>query len=156
MGSRLLGHWLTNPLTDLAEVNRRHDAVEELATDQSTRNDLREQLKQIYDLQRLVSRVATGRPTPRDLSSIAKTLATIPPLKQAIQSTKSPLLQHLQVELDPCTDLKDELQNALADPCPVNTKDGGYIADGYDSNLCLLYTSPSPRDATLSRMPSSA
>ena len=135
MGSRLLGHWLTNPLTDLAEVNRRHDAVEELATDQSTRNDLREQLKQIYDLQRLVSRVATGRPTPRDLSSIAKTLATIPPLKQAIQSTKSPLLQHLQVELDPCTDLKDELQNALADPCPVNTKDGGYIADGYDSNL---------------------
>ena len=135
MGSRLLGHWLTNPLTDITEVNRRHDAVEELTTDQSTRNDLREQLKQIYDLQRLVSRVATGRPTPRDLSSIAKTLATIPPLKQTIESTKSQLLQHLQVELDPCADLKDELQNALADPCPVNTKDGGYIATGYDSKL---------------------
>ena len=135
MGSRLLGHWLTNPLTDIAEVNRRHDAVEELATDQSTRNDLREQLKQIYDLQRLVSRVATGRPTPRDLSSIAKTLATVPPLKQTIESTKSQLLQHLQVEMDPCTDLKEELQNALADPCPVNTKDGGYIATGYDANL---------------------
>ena len=135
MGSRLLGHWLTNPLTDIAEVVRRHDTVEELATDQSTRNDLREQLKQIYDLQRLVSRVATGRPTPRDLSSIAKTLATIPLLKQTIESTKSPLLQHLQVELDPCMDLKDELQNALADPCPVNTKDGGYIAAGYDSKL---------------------
>ena len=135
MGSRLLGHWLTNPLTDIADVSHRHDAVEELATDQSTRNDLREQLKQIYDLQRLVSRVATGRPTPRDLSSIAKTLATIPPLKQTIESTKSQLLQHLQVELDPCTDLKEELQNALADPCPVNTKDGGYIAAGYDSNL---------------------
>ena len=135
MGSRLLGHWLTNPLTDIAEVNLRHDSVEELTNNQSTRNDLREQLKQIYDLQRLVSRVATGRPTPRDLSSIAKTLATIPPLKQKLESTTSKLLQHLQVELDPCTDLKDELQNALADPCPVNTKDGGYIAAGYDSKL---------------------
>ncbi len=135
MGSRLLGDWLTNPLTDIDEVNRRHDAVEELTTDQSTRNELRDQLKQIYDLQRLVSRVATGRPTPRDLSSIAKTLATIPPLKQTIESTNSPLLQHLQVELDPCTDLRDELQSALADPCPVNTKDGGYIAEGYDSKL---------------------
>ena len=103
MGSRLLGHWLTNPLTDIAEVNLRHDSVEELTNNQSTRNDLREQLKQIYDLQRLVSRVATGRPTPRDLSSIAKTLATIPPLKQKLESTTSKLLQHLQVELDPCT-----------------------------------------------------
>ena len=138
MGSRLLGHWLTNPLTDITEVNARHDAVGELTNNQSNRNELREELKQVYDLQRLVSRVATGRPTPRDLSSIAKTLAIIPTLKQKLESTKSQHLQHLQVELDLCSDLKDELQKALVDPCPVNTKDGGYIAEGYEPKLDQL------------------
>ena len=135
MGSRLLGEWLTNPLTDIKQVNRRHDAVAELVGNQSLRNDLRDQLKQIYDLQRLVSRVATGRPTPRDLSSIAKTLAAIPLLKEKLTGCEAESLQRLQADLDPCADVRDELTKALVDPCPVNTRDGGYIAAGYEPRL---------------------
>ncbi|MCL4131607.1 UNVERIFIED_CONTAM: hypothetical protein GTU68_006282 [Idotea baltica] len=135
MGSRLLGEWLTNPLTDIQQVNRRHDSVAELVGNQSLRNNLRDQLKQIYDLQRLVSRVATGRPTPRDLSSIAKTLTTIPLLKEKLTGCESQSLQRLQADLDPCADIRDELTKALVDPCPVNTRDGGYIAAGYEPRL---------------------
>ena len=135
MGSRRLGTWLTNPLTKIKDVHLRHDAVDELLNRQSIRNELRDLLKSIYDLQRLVSRVATGRPSPRDLSAIAKSLAIIPVLQEKLSPVSSSLLKTLHVELDPCTKLKDELETALVDPCPVSTKDGGYIAAGFEARL---------------------
>lgn len=135
MGSRRLGSWLTNPLTQIQDVHLRHDAVDDLLNRQSTRNELRELLKSIYDLQRLVSRVATGRPAPRDLSAIAKSLAIIPVLQEKLTAISSPLLKKLQVELDACTKLKEELETALVDPCPISTKDGGYIASGFEARL---------------------
>ena len=135
MGSRRLGDWLSNPLTNTKDVLSRHDAVEELVNRQSVRNELRDSLKSIYDLQRLVSRVATGRPSPRDLSSIAKSLAIIPTLQEKLAKTSSDHLQRLHVELDPCTSLKVELEKALIDSCPISTKDGGYIASGFEPRL---------------------
>ena len=135
MGSRLLGEWMTNPLTEIDEVNMRHDAVEELTKQQSLRNDLREYLKGVFDLQRLLSRVASGRATPRDLSCISKTLAAVPALKAKLAGRKSRWLQQLEADLDLCADLRAELERALVDPCPAQARDGGFIQEGFDKKL---------------------
>jgi len=80
MGARLLADWAANPLTSVADISARHDAVEELAGDAALRGELRDSLKGIYDLERLLARVATGRASPRDLSFVCRTLATLPKL----------------------------------------------------------------------------
>jgi DNA mismatch repair protein MutS len=135
MGTRLLGGWLANPLTELAQINNRHDAVEELVQQQKLRNELREYLKEVFDLQRLVARVATGRAAPRDLSYISKTLAAIPALKAKLAGRSSRWLQQLEADLDLCVDLRAELDNALVDPCPAQARDGGFLKPGFDSKL---------------------
>ena len=81
MGSRLLSEWIASPLANIAAINGRLDAVEELTRDDSLRRELREHLRGIYDLERLLARAATGRATPRDLAFIGRTLAGLPPLK---------------------------------------------------------------------------
>lgn len=135
MGSRLLGEWLANPLTSLEEVELRHDAVDELCQQQSLRNELREYLKDVFDLQRLLARVASGRASPRDLSCISKTLAALPALKAKMTGRQSRWLQQLEADLDLCADLRAELERALAESCPVQIKDGGFIQPGYDVKL---------------------
>ena len=135
MGSRLLGIWLTSPLTRKSEIEKRHDSVEEMVSSNERRRDLRGLLKGVFDLERLVSRVATGRAAPRDLSAISKTLAVIAPLASQLDPFQSPWLQQLKVELDPCPDLLSELVRALEDPCPAQLKDGGVLKPGFDSEL---------------------
>ncbi len=140
MGSRLLGDWLTNPLARSNEIIKRQDAVAEFVEDQRLRNGLREQLKKISDLQRLMARVATARTSPRDLSSVGKTLAAMPKIKASLAGRKCRWLIQMESDLDLCADLRSELENALIDPCPVQTKDGGFIKEGYDSELDELRT----------------
>lgn len=135
MGSRLLGQWLTSPLTSLEQINRRHDAVDELCKEQKLRGELQEFLKEVFDLQRLLARVASGRASPRDLNCISKTLATLPSLKAKLTGRKSGWLQQLEADLDLCAELRGQLERALTDPCPTQTKDGGFIKKGYDKNL---------------------
>ena len=88
MGSRLLGEWLCNPLTQIEAVEYRLDAVEELISDQKLRSGIRDYLREVYDLQRLLARVGTGRASPRDLSFIAKTLAALPAVKAKLAARK--------------------------------------------------------------------
>ena len=135
MGSRLLGEWLANPLTELESVSYRQDAVQEFCDQQSLRNEIRNYLKGVFDLQRLLARVAAGRSSPRDLENISKTLAAIPSLKAKLADRKSRWLQQLESDLDLCADLRAELENALADPCPVQLKDGNFIREGFDKKL---------------------
>ena len=135
MGSRLLGSWLTCPLTDLPAIQERQEAVAEFVDRAELRNDVRAAMKSIYDLQRLVSRVTTGRASPRDLSSISKTLAALPALKAKLVGRKSKWLQNLECNLDLCADLRSELERALVDPCPAQLRDGGFIQDGYNEKL---------------------
>lgn len=135
MGSRLLGQWLTNPLTSLEEIQRRHDTVDELGKEQKLRGELRDFLKEVFDLQRLLARVAAGRASPRDLSCISKTLATLPSLKAKLTGRKSQWLQQLEADLDLCAELRGQLERALVDPCPAQIKDGGFIKEGYDKSL---------------------
>jgi DNA mismatch repair protein MutS len=88
LGSRLLADWLANPLTSVDAITARLDAVERLAGDGGLRDVLRSELRGVYDLERLLARVATGRASPRDLSCVAKTLARLPTLKASLAGSK--------------------------------------------------------------------
>ncbi len=135
MGARLLADWLSNPLTDAAAINRRLDAVDELTCDSLLMRDIREQLEQAYDLQRLAGRVATLRASPRDLGSLSRTLALLPKLKAKLTGRSSELLTTLEARLDLCPEVRSDIEAALVDDPPINTTDGGVIRTGYNSDL---------------------
>ena len=135
MGSRLLGQWLTTPLVDLDAVVARHEAVAELVENGTLRSQIRDIFKGVYDLERLIARVATGRVSPRELSSITQTLAVVPALKAKLSDRKSELLNGLEVELDLCEELRSELDQALNETCPAHMREGNFIRDGYDKRL---------------------
>src|SRR5439155_7289411 len=105
MGARLLADWLANPLTSIEEIDSRLDAVGELLADSPLRELLHEQLGGVYDLERLLARVTTGRASPRDLSFICRTLATLPKLKAKLTARKSSLLSDLKASLDLCPEI---------------------------------------------------
>ncbi|MCA9025521.1 MAG: DNA mismatch repair protein MutS [Planctomycetaceae bacterium] len=135
MGARLLADWLSNPLTDAVAINRRLDAVDELTCDSLLMRDVREQLEQAYDLQRLAGRVATLRASPRDLGSLARTLALLPKLKAKLAGRSSELLNTLEARLDLCPEVRSDIEVALVDDPPINVTDGGVIRSGYNSDL---------------------
>ena len=138
MGSRLLADWLANPLADAARINERLDAVAELVGDASLCAALGEQLRGIYDLERLLARVTTGRASPRDLSFIGRTLQQLPAVKAKITSRASALLQRLESDLDLCGEVRARLDKALVDDCPLASREGGFIRDGYSAELDAL------------------
>src|SRR5690606_13615309 len=99
MGSRRLADWLAAPLTNLDAITARHEAVEELLRDNRLCSELRDQLSDVYDLQRLLARVTTGRASPRDLSFIGRTLKRLPAIKAKLTARTSGLLNQLQERL---------------------------------------------------------
>ena len=139
MGSRCLFDWLAHPLRDYDAITRRLDAVEELGREASWRRHLREHLAGVYDLQRLLARVSTGRCSPRDLSYIARTLRRLPEVKTELAGRTSALLCSLESRLDLCADLRTQLEAALVDDCPLTTRDGGMIRRGFNSQLDQLH-----------------
>ncbi len=135
MGSRLLSEWIAAPLTQRAAIDARLDAVEALVQETRLRARLRDELKGIHDIERLLARVATGRASPRDLSLIERTLQTLPAIRQLLSDARGELLRQLEARLDPCADLRDQLAAALVDQCPLSAKDGGVIRPGYHAEL---------------------
>lgn len=135
MGARLLADWLSNPLTDPEQITQRLDAVEELVRDVALRDELRDTLKQIHDLQRLTSRVATGRCSPRDLSSLAATLRQLPGLKARLAARSAQRLQTLEERIDLCPDVRQSIEDALKEDPPAGTADGGVIRPGFHAQL---------------------
>ena len=135
MGARLLGQWLAAPLTDVAAIDARLDAVAELHADAGLTSDLREVLRPIYDVERLLARVTTGRATPRDLSFVARTLRVLPKVKAKLTARRSERLVQLESRIDLCGDLRGQLEASLAEDCPLTTRDGGYIRAGFHDEL---------------------
>jgi DNA mismatch repair protein MutS len=135
MGSRLLADWVGNPLTDRAGIESRLDAVEELVDDADLTDGLRHALKQVYDVERLLTRVTTGRATPRDLSFLGRTLACLPAIKAKLTERKSELLNQLEGRIDLCVDLRSRIEASLADDCPLTSREGGFIRDGFHADL---------------------
>ncbi|HLQ45501.1 MAG TPA: DNA mismatch repair protein MutS, partial [Planctomycetaceae bacterium] len=135
MGARLLAEWLSNPLTDIAAINRRLDAVEELTLETMFCRDLRDILAETYDLQRLTAKVATGRASPRDLSSLTRSLALLPRLKAKLAGRHSDRLQQLEGNLDLCAEVRADIDTVLIDEPPLLTTDGGMIREGFNASL---------------------
>ncbi len=120
LGARLLADWLSAPLIDVAAIDARLDAVAELVADAALTAQLRDSLKQIYDVQRLLARVATGRASPRDLAFVCHTLAILPKVKAKLTGRASALLQQLEDRLDLCADVRGPLEQALAEQLPTH------------------------------------
>lgn len=135
MGSRLMASWLSSPLVDQESIIGRHSAVEEFLHENRMRSELRSHLDGIYDLERLLGRVATGRASPRDLRQVGNTLEMLPGIKLLLQPVRTPLLQDLESRLVLCEELRDRLISALNDECPLHLRDGGFIRDGFDGQL---------------------
>jgi DNA mismatch repair protein MutS len=138
MGARLLADWLANPLIDVPAILARQEAVAELVLDAALADHLHQILRKVYDVQRLLARVTTGRASPRDLSFLGRTLAALPGLKARLTARKSVLLNQLEAEVDLCPDLRSRLDAGLADDCPLSSRDGGFIRDGFHEPLDAL------------------
>lgn len=138
MGSRVIIEWLNNPLTEIHSINDRLDAVETLLRNERVVKDLGELLGQVHDLERSVSKVTTGRATPRDLALIAVTLSRLPRIKAKLEGHSAKVLQELKARINLFEELRTQLTNALSDDCPPVTKDGGFIKPGYDTRLDVL------------------
>ncbi len=135
MGARLLGEWISNPLTEVAPIDARLDAVAELHREPAFGAALRESLRSIYDMQRLLARVTTGRATPRDLSFVARTLGCLPKIKAKLTGRGEGRLAQLEGRIDLCAKVRGELDAALQDDCPLNCREGGYVRSGFDAAL---------------------
>jgi DNA mismatch repair protein MutS len=140
MGGRLLRAWLLRPLVALERIQDRHDAVEELAFRSTERAKLRETLKTIHDVERLVARASLGIAGPRDLVALRQSIATVPRVRMLLSELQAPLVRSLVAELDDCADLRDELDRTLLEEPPAVARDGGVIRDGVDAELDDLRT----------------
>ncbi len=138
MGSRVLAHWLTVPLNKLDDVNQRLDAVAELVAANRLREALREALRPIVDLERIIARVVNGRATPRDLRHVANSLARVPTIRSQLETCHAGLLKRLVLELDPCDELRDHLDAALGDDAPLAVNQGGFVRPGFSPELDRL------------------
>jgi DNA mismatch repair protein MutS len=135
MGARAQHEAVLTPLAEKTAIDARLDAVDEFLRQVGTRNDLRELLKDVPDLQRLTARVSTGRATPRDLVAVAKSLRLLPKIKAKVTGRQTKLLNELEGRLELCPDLRELLDGGLADEPPTNTSEGGMIREGYSGEL---------------------
>jgi DNA mismatch repair protein MutS len=132
MGCRLMRTWLLRPLTSLEAIRDRLDAVEELAVRTTDRGKLRETLKTIQDLERLISRIALSTAGPRDLAALSRSLASVPRLHMLLSECQAPLVKSLCGELDELADVRQWIDSAIADEPPALARDGGFVRDGFD------------------------
>ena len=140
MGGRLLRTWLLRPLLSLERIQDRLDAVEEFAFHSTERAKLRETLKAIHDVERLVGRAALGTAGPRDLAALRQSIATIPRVRLLLSELRAPLVISLVAELDDLADLRTDLEATLAEEPPALAREGGAIRDGVDAELDELRT----------------
>ena len=135
MGCRLLRTWLLRPLTALEPIRDRLDSVEELAVKTTERGKVRETLKSIQDLERLISRIALSTAGPRDLMALSRSLAAVPRLALLLSECQAPLLRSLISELDDLSDLRQWIDQAILDEPPALARDGGFVRDGFDKEV---------------------
>ena len=135
MGGRLLRQWLVRPLVALARIQDRLDAVEDFAFRVTERGKLRDVLRSLHDLERLVSRVSLGAAGPRDVVALGQSLALVPRVRAGLAELHSPLTRSLAAELDDVAEIRDAIGATLVDDPPALARDGGVIRDGIDPEL---------------------
>jgi len=131
-GSRLLKKWIMRPLRDPVRITQRQDMIAYLNKNFLIREKLKDELGRLYDLERLIARVAYGSANGRDILRLKQTLQAVPPI---MDITAASGLYPEYDGLDRCTDLYDHIANCIVDDPPLSTHDGGIFQDGYDTQL---------------------
>ncbi len=135
MGGRLLKKWISAPLRKLELILKRQDSVEELLGNKSVRKKIIEELKEIGDLERLISKVCTGRANPREIIAIKTSLQKIPSIKEHLNSAQVKTLSQISDGLKILERLVERIQTAIVDSPPLNVADGGIIKNGFSPEL---------------------
>ncbi|MBE6182834.1 DNA mismatch repair protein MutS [Heyndrickxia ginsengihumi] len=135
MGGRLLKQWIDRPLLNQKKITERLTMVEMFLEHYFERQDLRERLKEVYDLERLAGRVAFGNVNARDLVQLKHSLQQIPIIRSIISQLDAPIANSLLQHLDPCEELTDLLERAIIENPPISVKEGGIIQDHYHEEL---------------------
>lgn len=135
MGARTLKRWLDQPLVDVKAIKKRQEAVGDLVDNFIIRQELREALQSVKDLERLAGRVAYGTVSGRDLQALRKSLSVVPEVLTLLAGTRAGLLLELSQQMDPLSDLVALLGRALVDDPPLNVNEGGIIRAGYNSEV---------------------
>ena len=137
-GARMLKQWLEHPLLNMAQIQKRLDAVEELFNNFMLREECGALLDGVLDLERLITRIVYGTANARDLRSVATTISVIPELKEQLHSCHSVELSRIYNELDPMQDIYKAINDAITDEPPFSTREGGMIREGYNADVDKL------------------
>lgn len=135
MGSRLLRKWLEYPLLNPKKINDRLDAVANLVSDFSLRNNLREQLKEIYDFERLLTRMEVGTANARDMNALKSSLYVLPTIKKSLAKATAKLLINIHQKISTYDDLVVLIDKAIVEDPSFSIREGGFIKDGYNQEL---------------------
>ena len=140
MGGRLLRNWLNNPLINVEKINKRLDAVAELKDNIILRGEISDNLKKVYDIERLAGKISYGSANGRDLISLKSSAKQLPEIKKILSQAKSSMLMELYSELDTLDDVYDIIDKTIVDEPPISVKEGGLIKLGYDEEIDKLKT----------------
>lgn len=135
MGGRLLRRWISDPLIDVTDINRRLQAVKELKESPMLRDDIITSLKMVYDIERLAGKISYGTANARDLVSLKNSVYQLPGLKNTLANTSSEMLKTLYNGLDTLTDIYEIIDDAIVEDPPISVKEGGIIKKGYDETI---------------------
>ena len=135
MGARMLRSFIEQPLIDEDAINRRLDALEEINSREMDREEIREYLNPIYDMERLIGRVSYQSANPRDMISFKSSISMIPYIKQLVKSFSTEEMQCIYEDMDDLRDLYTLLESAIVEEPPLAMKEGGIIKDGYNEDV---------------------
>lgn len=134
-GSRLLTSWLLRPSLNLAVIQGRINATEELVSDSISREELRNILGRMNDIERLIGRICLGRSKPRDIIALRNSLELIPDIKSVLSKFKTTLIKDIQKNIDPLPEVVKIIATGIEDEVPASIKDGNVIREGYNEEL---------------------
>ena len=138
MGARKLHQMIEQPLVDREMIEKRLDAVDMLCQNTVDRDEIREYLQPVYDLERLMTRVSYGTANPRDLIALRGSLSMLAPIRQVLEDFEGGLLKELRDDMDDFRDLVDLLNRSIEDEPPLQVKEGGIIRRGFDADIDML------------------
>ncbi len=135
MGARLLRSWIEQPLIEKKRIVARQDAIEELCSDMITREEIREYLNAVYDLERLTTRITYQSANPRDLIAFKTSVSMLGPVRKLLEASKSSLLKEIYTDLDPLEDLQELIETRIVDDPPIQIREGGIIRTGCNEDV---------------------
>lgn len=135
MGARLMRSWILQPLLRKDQIEERQDGIEELVSNMIDREEIREYLGPVYDLERLITRISYKTAGPRDLIAFKTSLQMLPPIRQQLAHFTAPILRKIYEDMDPLEDICKLIEDSIVDDPPVIIREGGMIRDGYNEDV---------------------